>query len=162
MRTRKRLWRIFQSNPFWWLLSLLLFRQQLRPWVEAIPNQPRERLIRALAYSVALSVLLGAVRGRKLWPRVRSIAARLRPARSTTILVPSAISVRIEPSEPPPGRAGNITSVVLQPPPPTPELPLDSAEWKLSEQVRRFYIGRALAGRALLSPPSPSTALVLN
>lgn len=59
------------------LLAPLVFKQQLQPWVENLLSQPRDRLMRAGAAILALSVLLlGLLRVRTLWPRVRNVVAR--------------------------------------------------------------------------------------
>jgi hypothetical protein len=34
------LWQIFQSNPFWFAVTALVYRQQLRPWVRLMFRRP--------------------------------------------------------------------------------------------------------------------------
>jgi hypothetical protein len=156
------------------LLSPLLFKQQLQPWVENIISQPRDRLLRTVGWIIGVSVLLfGLLRARTLWSWVRSaVARRLRKRGAILPFSGSSVSATIDkaaltvaPPELPPGTASAI-AMAMQPPAPRPRfVNSNDSAWLLQEYARQRAEGRfALAATqrafsvALSVPPAPPSA----
>jgi predicted permease len=101
------LWQIFQSNPFWVGLLILIFQQNpLRPWVRATFVEVRNALAAILALGVGL--LRSYLR----------IAARLRrrTARGRIVVTPLTGSIIVTPL------TGSIIVSVITTPPAPPSL----------------------------------------
>lgn len=69
-----------QSNPFSWLLGLLLVKQQWHSWVVNTVSRSRNLIVRSLAAIFALPVQLFRFLRARVWSRVWNVIAQRLPA----------------------------------------------------------------------------------
>jgi hypothetical protein len=88
----------------------LIYKQEVQPWVENLLGLPRDRLLRAVGYSIGLSVLLlGMLRARVLWPRIRNLA---QVVRQRLALLARRRPMDLTPEALPPGTASAIAAAM--------------------------------------------------
>jgi hypothetical protein len=131
----------------------LIYKQEVQPWVENLLGLPRDRLLRAVGYCIgAAALLFGLLRGRVMWPRIKSLAQGVH---QRLALLARRRSMDLTPEALPP-RTASATAIALQPLAGGAQSPLphfvtaNNSAWMLQEFTRQ----QRIALRAAVNDPS--------